>query len=77
MSHVNVQLHFYMPTHIYVSFPIIIHTQCNVGCGTLLTLLGLCVCVCVHVRACVIPTGVGEWDPNLVGGPIPPLLLYY
>ena len=31
----------------------------------------LCQCECV----CVIkkPTGVGEWDPTPVGGPIPPI----
>ena len=49
------QLHFYMPTHTYVSFPIIIctHAGCNVGCGNLLNYLGLCVCVYVCMCVCV------------------------
>ena len=29
-------LHFYMPSYIYVSFLIIIHTYCHVGCCNLL-----------------------------------------
>ena len=43
------QLHFYMPTHTYVSFPIIIctHAGCNVGCGNLPWLVCLCVYVCM------------------------------
>ena len=32
-TYVRMQLHFYMSTHIYVSFLIIIHTYCHVGCG--------------------------------------------
>ena len=56
----HMQLHFYMPTHIYVSFLIIRHTYCHVGCGNLLNwacdcacTVYMCVCmhVCVHVCA--------------------------
>ena len=44
------QLHFYMPTHTYISFPIIIciHAGCNV-----VIYLGLCVCVCMCACVCV------------------------
>ena len=49
------QLHFYMPTHTYVSFPIIIciHAGCNVSCGNLPWLVCLCVYVCMYMCVCV------------------------